>query len=174
MSWREKPLWTFISRRILRRPSQSGSSTPCATLHDAQSTLEKGTIMPKVISAPITAPTSPNASVPDLAQIVPTLENVAVEVAAESVPQHALWRLVPAPIRRGVAWIAKPIGHMVNPIMISIAISLPIALVPTLKALFVDASASGGPRFSGPDGRPPLAFLIDTGPPVVYPICPMS
>ena len=27
----------------------------------------------------------------------------------------------------------------------------------------VDVSATGGPNFKGPDGRPPLSFMIDTG-----------
>jgi len=51
---------------------------------------------------------------------------------------------------------------ILNPGALALIISLPIALVPQLKALFVDASSNGGPNFHGPDGRPPLAFMIDT------------
>jgi len=51
---------------------------------------------------------------------------------------------------------------VLNPGALALIVSLPIALVPELKALFVDASANGGPDFHGPDGRPPLAFVIDT------------
>lgn len=49
------------------------------------------------------------------------------------------------------------------PINLVIGVSLCIALVQPLKALFIDVSAEGGPSWKGPDGRPPLAFLIDTG-----------
>jgi auxin efflux carrier family protein len=46
--------------------------------------------------------------------------------------------------------------------VISLLTSMVIALVPQLKALFVDTTASGGPAWHGPDGRPPLAFALDT------------
>ncbi|KAH9939276.1 auxin efflux carrier [Epithele typhae] len=59
--------------------------------------------------------------------------------------------------------VFRPLSAIITPVTITLAISLPIALVPTLKALFVDISDEGGPVFKGPDGRPPLAFLIDTG-----------
>ena len=49
------------------------------------------------------------------------------------------------------------------PINVVIGASLCIALVQPLKALFVDVSAEGGPSWKGPDGKPPLAFIIDTG-----------
>ena len=57
----------------------------------------------------------------------------------------------------------RRVAPLANPIVVSLLISLTVALVPRLKALFVDATASGGPAWKGPDGRPPLAFLIDTG-----------
>jgi len=50
---------------------------------------------------------------------------------------------------------------VVTPISATVAISLLIALVGPLKALFV--SLEGGPSWNGPDGKPPLAFVIDTG-----------
>lgn len=59
--------------------------------------------------------------------------------------------------------VVKPLTTVVTPITLTLAVSLPIALVPDLKALFVDATASGGPDWTGPDGRPPLVFAIDTG-----------
>ncbi|KAM5539912.1 hypothetical protein V8D89_006415 [Ganoderma adspersum] len=58
--------------------------------------------------------------------------------------------------------VFRPLGALVTPVTCALAVSLPIALVQPLKALFVDVSATGGPNFQGPDGRPPLAFLIDT------------
>lgn len=59
--------------------------------------------------------------------------------------------------------VVKPLTTVVTPITLTLAISLPIALVPELKALFVDATASGGPDWTGPDGQPPLVFAIETG-----------
>lgn len=50
---------------------------------------------------------------------------------------------------------------IVTPISATVAISLLIALVGPLKALLVDFE--GGPLWEGPDGKPPLAFVIDTG-----------
>lgn len=53
------------------------------------------------------------------------------------------------------------ISVVVTPISAIVAISLLIALVDPLKALFV--RFEGGPSWMGPDGMPPLAFVIDTG-----------
>ncbi len=64
--------------------------------------------------------------------------------------------------------IMKPVLTVFNPITISLFIALPIALVPNLKALFVDISGDGDPKWKGPDGRPPLAFLMDTGKQHIY------
>ncbi|KAI0742846.1 auxin efflux carrier [Daedaleopsis nitida] len=58
--------------------------------------------------------------------------------------------------------LLRPLSALVKPVTIALAISLPIALVTPLKALFVDATAQGGPNWHGPDGRPPLAFVMDT------------
>ena len=55
------------------------------------------------------------------------------------------------------------LAPLLKPVTISLALSLPIALVQPLKALFVDCTATGGPDWHGPDGRPPLAFVMDTG-----------
>ncbi|KAI0832851.1 auxin efflux carrier [Trametes gibbosa] len=70
--------------------------------------------------------------------------------------------LHPASFRHRVIRVFRPLSALITPVTITLAISLPIALVQPLKALFVDVSAIGGPSWKGPDGRPPLAFLIDT------------
>ncbi|KAI9058822.1 hypothetical protein FKP32DRAFT_1597136 [Trametes sanguinea] len=62
-------------------------------------------------------------------------------------------------------WLAaafRPFKALLQPVTVAIAISLPVALVLPLKALFVDVSTQGGPSWHGPDGRPPLAFVMDT------------
>ncbi|KAI0774726.1 auxin efflux carrier [Trametes elegans] len=58
--------------------------------------------------------------------------------------------------------VFRPLAALLTPVTITLAVSLPIALVQPLKALFVDVSDLGGPSWKGPDGRPPLAFIIDT------------
>ena len=57
----------------------------------------------------------------------------------------------------------KAVAVVLTPINSAIAISLVVALVQPLKALFVDTSDIGGPSWAGPDGNPPLSFIIDTG-----------
>lgn len=88
------------------------------------------------------ATVTPAQSTPDLNQVV----------LAE--PQTGLQKVLK---------VLAPLKHIVTPITITLAIALPIALIRPLKALFVDISESGGPVFKAPDGRPPLAFMIDTG-----------
>ncbi|EIW61418.1 auxin efflux carrier [Trametes versicolor FP-101664 SS1] len=70
--------------------------------------------------------------------------------------------LHPASFKHRVIRVFRPLAALITPVTITLAISLPIALVQPLKALFVDVSDIGGPSWKGPDGRPPLAFLIDT------------
>lgn len=57
----------------------------------------------------------------------------------------------------------RPLSAAVTPITTSLAISLPIALIPDLKALFVNTTDQGGPDWHGPDGNPPLNFVYTTG-----------
>ncbi|KZT26028.1 auxin efflux carrier [Neolentinus lepideus HHB14362 ss-1] len=56
--------------------------------------------------------------------------------------------------------ILKPVSVIITPVTATLAVSLPIALINSLKALFVPVP--GGPSWTAPDGRPPLAFVIDT------------
>ena len=65
--------------------------------------------------------------------------------------------------RRHCAGVVDALAPLLKPVTVSLALSLPIALVQQLKALFVDCTATGGPAWFGPDGRPPLAFVMDTG-----------
>jgi len=66
----------------------------------------------------------------------------------------------PCPIWRRV--IGGILGAL-NPVSISLFIALPIALVTPLKALFVVVEDWTGTRIpNGPDGKPPLSFILDT------------
>lgn len=57
--------------------------------------------------------------------------------------------------------LRQVLAAVVTPISTTVAISLLIASVDSLKALFI--SFEGGPSWKGPDGKPPLGFFIDTG-----------
>lgn len=66
-------------------------------------------------------------------------------------------------LRQKILRMFRLLRALMTSATVTLAVSLPIALVKPLKALFVDISATGGPSFKGPNGLPPLAFLIDTG-----------
>lgn len=69
----------------------------------------------------------------------------------------------PLPTKHWLHVVFHPLMALVKPVTIAIAVALPVALITPLKALFVDVSAQGGPTWHGPDGRPPLVFVMDTG-----------
>lgn len=67
-------------------------------------------------------------------------------------PRIPLWRRI----------LTGVIG-ILNPVSISLFFALPIALISPLKALFVNVDNWTGTRIpNGPDGKPPLAFVLDT------------
>ena len=71
--------------------------------------------------------------------------------------RHPSCRILSSRLRHFLAELLKPIP-------IVIAVSVAIALVDPLKALFLPPSGSFQPRFRpvAPDGQPPLAFVLDT------------
>ncbi|KIY43078.1 hypothetical protein FISHEDRAFT_54136 [Fistulina hepatica ATCC 64428] len=73
-------------------------------------------------------------------------------------PAGCISRFIPARVLATV----RPLRAIVTPVTFSLAISIPCALIQDLKALFTNATASGGPSWHGPDGNPPLAFVLDT------------
>lgn len=73
--------------------------------------------------------------------------------AAEDIP-------IPKPTTRRL--ILNFLKLFMTPVTISLFFSLPIALVHPLKALFTFVDGWTGTKMpNGPDGRPPLAFLLD-------------
>jgi hypothetical protein len=80
------------------------------------------------------------------------------QIDAEETQPHSNSFIPPAVYRA-----LRAVSVVVTPITITIAVALPIALIRPLKALFVDTTAVGGPSWKGPDGRPPLVFILDTG-----------
>ena len=88
----------------------------------------------------------------------PPSSSASTIIASPASPTLIEQLLPPALVRT-----LRPLGVIFTPVTCTIAVSLPIALVSHLKALFVDVSNAGGPNWKGPDGKPPLAFVIDTG-----------
>jgi hypothetical protein len=93
---------------------------------------------------------------PNNQSILPTTSVTAVDTA--------LPKSLPPPSKNRHIRVLRESRHVLksflNPPSISIFISLPIALIPKLKALFVEVP--GTYIHPGPDGQPPLAFIMDT------------
>lgn len=188
LPWYEKPIGRILCRYVLRRefPSSAKISvvTQCADTdpsppqtekvagHSEQSqdlqaasffhsTSEHG-VDPDIQLARRTSrvsatsqfgrPLQPGSQNP----VVPSVLQSAASSATQ-LPQH------PAIIPSIVYRIFRPLSVIFTPVTCTLLVSLPIALIQPLKALFVDVSPIGGPDWKGPDGRPPLAFIIDTG-----------
>ncbi|KAK0442814.1 auxin efflux carrier [Desarmillaria tabescens] len=66
----------------------------------------------------------------------------------------------------------KSLSSLFTPITMSMYIAIPVSLIPQLKALFVEVD--GGPYYHGPDGNPPLTFIINTAEFVGNMTVPMS
>ena len=185
LTWKEKPLGSLITRRILRQPSlmkRTSSPRPSAQSTDDLDEKEKAEAISVVPREPLVEESGemdpevqlvrrmsrlstmstrvrhePELSLPPASLVLPALESTS-ETATVTAPGHVKPR-VPSIIKRSL----RPLAALVTPTPISIIISLPIALIRPLKALFVDVSSSGGPDWKGPDGKPPLSFMIDTG-----------
>ena len=71
----------------------------------------------------------------------------------------------PAKTSRQV-WSARLIQFargFIMPVSLAVIFSIPCALIPALKALFIETPGWTGTRMpSAPDGRPPLAWVLDT------------
>ncbi|KAI0751199.1 auxin efflux carrier [Daedaleopsis nitida] len=102
------------------------------------------------------APAGPSSTVPPVPPPTPAQSIREFDTQSTTATLHT--PTLPQKLVR----VFRPLSALVTPVTITLAIALPIALVNPLKALFVDISDLGGPVFRGPDGRPPLAFLIDT------------
>ncbi|THU82606.1 auxin efflux carrier [Dendrothele bispora CBS 962.96] len=109
---------------------------------------------------PKTSNPPPNAPPPSLA----SLNNSRVSLASSSPTEAAdpVCPQVPVSSWQKSVQLIHSLGVLVTPVTVTLAVSLPCALVPQLKALFTDATNVGGPNWAGPDGRPPLAFILDT------------
>ncbi|KAI0711029.1 auxin efflux carrier [Cerioporus squamosus] len=114
-------------------------------------------------AAPAThlAPTSPSGTqgVPPVPPPTPALSLRNVDT--QSIAQRSATLNIPT-LPQKIVRVFRPLAAVFTPVTCTLMVALPIALIDPLKALFVDISSTGGPKFTGPDGRPPLAFLLDT------------
>ncbi|KAH8096605.1 auxin efflux carrier [Cristinia sonorae] len=162
VSWKEKPIGSLVAKYILRQQVVPPSRV---VKHDElekgkEAAVEDTTPSPPLLQykEPIAAfETSPDLTETRVSQIsrtpvsTPTTPSAAPSGPQPTVATHSL-----------LYRIFHPLMALFHPVTMTLLISLPIALVNPLKALFVDVSKLGGPNFQGPDGRPPLAFIIDT------------
>ena len=148
--WREKPIGSLVHRYLL------GSSPP----------------QPPTISVPQRkVDGTPELDVPTVTR--EGEKSTSVQVTASSQPDRGstalpvhTWRqpsTTASPLNPRFKQFLQTLSMALAPMNLVIAASLCIALVQPLKALFVDVSSEGGPSWKGPDGRPPLAFIIDAG-----------
>ena len=139
--WREKPIGSLVHRYLLK------NSPP----------------QPPVISAPQRKAGSTSST--DVGEgEKPTSVQVTTLPQPTVLPVHVCPSPAPMPLSDSrFKLFLRTLSMFFAPINIVICASLCIALAQPLKALFVDVSAEGGPSWKGPGGKPPLAFLIDTG-----------
>ncbi|KAI0776750.1 auxin efflux carrier [Trametes elegans] len=148
-----------------RRPSNAVPPSPLRI--NVPSTPLRVTIPSSVLRT--TAPSTPLRGAPPPTPLrvtaVPTpirmVPSVQTSSTAATKDNDAV-TLPPSKLKHRLGVIFSPLKALLKPVTIAIAVSLPVALIKPLKALFVDISDQGGPSWHGPDGRPPLIFVMDT------------
>ncbi|TCD64242.1 Protein M3 [Steccherinum ochraceum] len=175
LTWKQKPLGSLFSNYILRQevpPLPSNTHLQVAAA-EIQEHMEKQPDLPDVGSVTIGKPVPLARRASRITEVsrhgsvmtVPTTQAsiggpLPSQIGQSVQPSlHADRRLFRSEI---VSRALRPVRAAMHPVTIALLLSLPIALVNSLKALFVDISDAGGPVYRGPDGRPPLAFVIDT------------
>ena len=154
--WREKPIGRFLCRHLLRiKYSEDEGRDFRSTDPHAQIELANHPPRPRDVE---------NASI----EVVQRTPHSSVHSHRNSPTRsyhHGLRAAPSPPTQQAVTSrprrVLTAIAVVVTPISAIVAMSLLIALVDPLKALFV--GFEGGASWKGPDGKPPLAFVIDTG-----------
>lgn len=159
VAWKEKPIGSYVHRRL------GFLDTLASQQHANLEMIGTGNTAPTSQSLQSTPEPSAQAEVVPLPpKAHPVTKSFSYEAPQtdkdEMMPVHTIptGRSRHPKIKR----LLLPLYAVLSPVTVSLLLSLPIALVPPLKALFVDVSGTGGPDWKGPDGRPPLAFLLDT------------
>lgn len=165
-SWKEKPLGSFFTRfsRKLDTPAEDVDTPKVVEDIDVEKQ------QTKVIEGDAIDPIEPIEECQEV-QLVHRISRTSTVTAPTVSPDSSSTHTPPSKppsafdiIRRSL----RPLSAIITPVTLAIAIALPISLIQPLKALFVDVSSVGGPDWKGPDGKPPLAFIIDTGTSLSY------
>ncbi|KAE9390136.1 hypothetical protein BT96DRAFT_865823 [Gymnopus androsaceus JB14] len=115
-------------------------------------------IAPLHISRIQSSQAQPNSSIRSRNSFGTTLPLTIDPESADTARPSRWERIFP----RWLIKIVRPMSAIITPVTIALAISLPVSVIQPLKALFTDATASGGPDWKGPDGNPPLYFVMET------------
>lgn len=70
-----------------------------------------------------------------------------------------------ASVKRPSPWkrLSAILKSFLMPVSLAVIISIPCALIPPLRALFTNTAGWSGTRIPfGPDGKPPLSFILET------------
>ena len=162
VGWKEKPIGGWIARTFLGYvpTSREGWGRPNERVEDEAITAPaaKG---PASSADPRDAEKAlPGSAAADSQGTDPEKSALSAGAATPCPPS-----LPPAPSLRAtrraplLARVLKPLRAALTPVTLSLIVSLPIALVPALKALFVPTP---GYTWRAPDARAPLAALLDT------------
>jgi len=147
--WREKPIGSLVHRHLfVNSPLQPPAVSAPQVKVNGTSEADTPTNIEKEKS------TSVQVTVSSQSDNGPTLLPVHVHSASSTTGSLSKPRF---------RQFLQTLSMVFTPINLVIGVSLCISLVQPLKALFVDVSVEGGPSWKGPDGKPPLAFIIDTG-----------
>ena len=144
--WREKPIGSLVYRYLL---DNSPSRPPATPVPQKEVCDTSGTDVPENIDKGEKSTSISSQPGPELT-VLPVHVRPATSTTASSLNPRFQQCL-------------QTLSFVFAPINLVIAGSVTIALIQPLKALFVDVGSEGGPSWKGPDGRPPLAFLMDTG-----------
>ncbi|KAH8096604.1 auxin efflux carrier [Cristinia sonorae] len=166
LTWKEKPLGSLVSRYIIRKPSKTIIGLALTSIGKSEATENNEKSPSSLVEHPAASSRTPSihgsvtsrhASITTIPVPSPPAAPVLEQDPATSVHRGQILS-VPPVISRAL----QPVLAAMHPVTIALLVSLPIALLNPLKALFVDIADIGGPTYRGPDGRPPLAFIIDT------------
>jgi hypothetical protein len=84
-------------------------------------------------------------------------------IDARPAPSDAYQRPIAAPSKKWTLRLAEVAKGLVTPVSCAILVAIPCAIVQPLKALFVIVPGWSQTRIPfAPDGRPPLAFVMET------------
>lgn len=160
VGWRQKPVGGYVYRTFFQKKYNEPEMYRDAEAQDSPQIVE---IPGEMVSDPdiqlvrrieiASSNDGPSSVIRPLDDPIPT--NVAQ-------PSHENSTSQPTP-PEALARFWSVVGPLFSPITLAIYVSLPIALAPVLKSLFVLPPSPSDPYyFIAPDGNPPLHFILNT------------